>query len=113
MASPRAPLCEENATLPRGGATGAKVAFRETVGSVFTIPRQFGPTIRMPWRRITSRSAFWRFTPSSPTSWNPALMTTSALIPFAPQASAASTTCAAGITITARSTGPGTSAMDG
>jgi len=113
IASPRAPLCEENATRAGGGETGAKVAFMETPASVFTTPRQLGPTSRMPYRRATSTSARSSLRPSSPVSLKPALITISALTPFSPQARAASTTCSAGITMTARSTSPGTEVMPG
>ena len=34
-------------TGPGGGITGANVAFMDTAGSVFSTPRQFGPTSRM------------------------------------------------------------------
>ena len=43
-----APLCEQNATLPGRGNSGANDAFNRTAGSVFKSPRQLGPIMRMP-----------------------------------------------------------------
>ncbi len=48
IASPSAPLCDDTATLPAGGAVGANWALRRTASSVLMTPRQLGPTIRMP-----------------------------------------------------------------
>ena len=45
---PTPPDCEAQPTRPGTGATGEKVAFMHTSGSVFTIPTQLGPTRRMP-----------------------------------------------------------------
>ena len=89
------------------------MAFMDTFGSVLRSPRQLGPTSRMPCRRTRAWSASSRFRPASPVSLNPAEITTSALIPFRTQASAVSRTCAAGTTITARSTSPGMDSTSG
>jgi hypothetical protein len=45
-AMPTAPDCEATARPPGAGRTGANVAASRTLGSVFSIPRQFGPTSR-------------------------------------------------------------------
>jgi len=36
------------ATGPGGGMVGAKVAFIDTAGAVFSTPMQLGPTMRIP-----------------------------------------------------------------
>ncbi len=48
IASPSAPLCDENATRPGGGYGGANVPSMRTPSSVLSTPRQLGPTSRMP-----------------------------------------------------------------
>ncbi len=58
IAMPRAPLCEEKATRPLGGNTGAKDAFRRTAASVLSRPMQLGPTMRMPWPRTSLHELF-------------------------------------------------------
>jgi len=113
IASPSAPLCDENATGPAGGQAGANVASRPTPASVFKTPRQLGPTRRMPWRRAHSRSARSRSAPSAPVSLKPAVITTTPFTPFRPHSSRAASTWAAGTTITARSTSPGIAEMLG
>src|SRR5581483_765838 len=63
-AMPMAPDCEQSATRPGSGATGANVPFMDTVGAVLITPMQLGPITRMPWRwarRIRSRSTAARF----------------------------------------------------
>ncbi len=77
---------------PAGGMVGANVAFIENSGSVLSTPMQLGPTRRIPCLRVMAASAASRTTPSPPTSLNPAEMTTRALTPFSPQASATSST---------------------
>src|SRR6185369_15472704 len=109
IASPNAPLCEEKPTRPRGGVPGANVASSNTPGLVLAMPMQFGPINLMPAPRQTLMSSACRALPSSPTSEKPAEITTSALTPFRAQPDATSTTLSAGTTITARSTGSGTS----
>ena len=47
-ASPSAPDCDMNATRPSGAQAVLKVPFSRTSGSLFMIPMQFGPIIRMP-----------------------------------------------------------------
>ncbi len=47
-ARPSAPLCEDMATRPCGGKTGANVAASRTAGSAFRSPMQLGPTSRIP-----------------------------------------------------------------
>jgi hypothetical protein len=112
-ASPSAPLCERKPTLPAGGIAGAKVALSRACGDVFRIPRQFGPIKRMPAARQISTSSRCRTCPSSPTSANPAEMTTTAGTRLAAHSRATSATAPAGTAITARSTSPGTSVIVG
>jgi hypothetical protein len=50
-ASPTAPLWDDIATRPAGGNTGENEAFNLTAGSALSNPRQFGPTIRIPYPR--------------------------------------------------------------
>ena len=88
------------------------MVFSMTSGLVFKMPMQLGPISRIPDARHTETSSFWRFRPSSPTSANPEEMTTMARTCFLAHSLAASTTDAAGTTITARSTGPGMSPTD-
>ena len=107
MATPRAPDCDEKATLPAGGQTGAKVASSCTSGSVFTRPRQLGPTRRMPKRRARRSTSSCSARPAGPTSAKPALITTRAWTPLRPQSSTASATWSLGTASTARSTGSG------
>jgi len=68
IASPSAPLCDENATVPAGGQAGANVASSSTPRSVLSTPRQLGPTSRMPCRRAVSRRRRSRSAPSAPVS---------------------------------------------
>src|SRR3954468_21866959 len=55
-ATPRAPDWAKNPTRPRPGTIGARLAFSRTSGSVFTMPRQFGPTTRIPEARAAATS---------------------------------------------------------
>src|SRR5215472_16017365 len=91
--------------VPGGGLAPANVAFRPMPGTA--MPKQFGPTRRMPNLRQVARSS----APVSATM--PAEMTTSDLAPARPQSCAAATTLAAGTAITARSGGCGRPAADG
>ena len=98
-------------TRPGFAMPAANVAFIRPIG--FMIPRQFGPTTRIPYRRAASRT--WRSssTPSSPTSLKPALMM---MIPETPASPQSITSCGAlfaGVTMTARSTGSPIAAMLG
>ena len=91
--------------MPAAGWRAANVASRRMPGTA--MPRQFGPTSRMPWRRQQSSSA-----PVAARS-SPELITTSAPTPRSPHSSAIRSTAAAGTASTARSTGPGSAAGDG
>jgi hypothetical protein len=96
---------------PLSGMPAAKLALRAL--AVLITPRQFGPTTRMPYRwaiSITSRSN-WR--PSAPVSRKPAVIMMAAPTPFSPQSSITPATTLLGTTITARSTGSGTSVTRG
>ena len=68
---------------------------------------------RMPASRQTRSSWAWRWAPSGPVSAKPAESTTNARTLAAAHSSAVRTTAAAGTASTARSTGPGTSAIEG
>ena len=81
---------------PAGGYTGENVAFRRTAGSVLMIPMQLGPIIRMPGGADLLDELRLELPAAPPVSPKPALMTTSALTPFAMQSSTAcETTCGA------------------
>ncbi len=103
MVTPIAPDCERNARFPATGGVGAKVAFMDTSGRVFTTPMQFGPTIRMLYFSQIAISSSSRRIPSSPTSRKPAEMTTTPPMPRRPQSSRAWGTCCFGTTMMARS----------
>ena len=108
-AIPSAPDWLNRPRRPAGGIDGASEAFNRTSGSVLTMPKELGPTTRMPRacaRRTRSR---WRARPSSPVSANPLLTTTSPRTPARPQSSTTSATASAGTATTARSTSPGMS----
>ena len=81
-ASPRAPLWEAKPTWPRGGLPGAKVTFNCECSAVFRIPRQFGPTSRIPAALQTSTSSRWSSAPAGPVSPKPAEITTTAGTPL-------------------------------
>ena len=87
--------------------------FSRTCGSVFTMPMQLGPMIRIPYARQMSTSSRCLAGPSPPTSANPEEMTTSPRTPFSPHSRATWRTNAAGTTMNATSTGPGTFSIDG
>ena len=48
IATPRAPDWQKNPTRPRGGISGDREAFIDSLGRVLITPRQFGPTSRRP-----------------------------------------------------------------
>jgi hypothetical protein len=113
IASPRAPDCDAKATEPSGGGRLAKDALSETAGSVWIRPMQFGPTIRIPLPRRTSRIFASSAAPSAFTSLKPAVMVTIARTPLRAASSTAGRTRSRGTVSTARSTGPGTASRDG
>ena len=53
-ATPSAPDWAKNPARPASGGNGASEAFSETVTSVLMMPRQFGPTTRMPLARAAA-----------------------------------------------------------
>ncbi len=115
---PSAPDWQKKPIRPGGGTTGARVAFILTSGSVFTRPRQFGPSTRIPAALATDTMCRWAAAPSAPlpvTSWsaNPAVITTRPCTPLIRQDSTTSATVAAGTVTTARSTGSGMSVTVG
>ncbi len=111
MADSRAPDWDMTAIFPLSGIPRANVAF--SGHRVSMIPRQLGPSMRMPDRPAMSASSRSAAIPSPPTSPNPALMTTAPFTPFSPQSVSTSGTTGAGTTITAMSTTWGISATVG
>jgi hypothetical protein len=114
MARPSAPDCDEKATFPCGGQVVAKVALSATAGSALTSPRQLGPTMRMPVAaHLLDEPVLQRL------ALGPARLGEArgddhqGAHALAMQSSATSSTCAAGTTITARSTGSGMASTDG
>ena len=107
----RAPLWEMNPTEPGRAIAPAKVALRPPGGRM--MPRQFGPTIRICPARASSRISCSNFTPSSPISLKPAEITTAPFTPASTHSRMMPGTVGAGVTMTARSTGSGTSVTDG
>ena len=77
------------------------------------MPRQLGPTIRMPSPRTLRTSSSWSSFPPGPLSAKPAVSTTRARTPFSAQSSTTESTAGCGTAMTARSTGPGMSFTDG
>ncbi len=112
MAMPRAPDCDDMATLPGGGNRGPNCPFRLTAGSVFSTPMQLGPTIRMPPDLTTSSSSLSRASPAVPVSENPAVIITMPLTPASVHCCTVSIAKRAGTTTNARSTGAPISATD-
>ena len=66
MAVRSAPDCEMKPTRPGLAMPAAKVAFIRSIG--FMMPRQFGPTTRIPYLRAASRT--WRSS-STPSARSP------------------------------------------
>ncbi len=109
-ATPSAPDWLKNPIRPGAGSRGANVALSRTAGSVLAMPRQFGPTTRMPpvcARRISSACAA---APAGPASAKPALTTTSACSPARAASSTTSSIFSGGTATTARSSGTPASA---
>ena len=77
------------------------------------MPRQFGPTTRMPVRRASSTTRSSRAAPSSPTSLKPAEMTTAVGTPASPHSAMIPGIEAGGVTMMARSTCSGIEATFG
>ena len=98
-----APDCETNPTRPGFAIPAANVALNAPMG--FMIPRQFGPTTRMPCRRAAASTCRSSSTPAAPTSLNPALMMITPRTPASPHSSTRPGAVFGGVTMTARSTG--------
>ena len=96
---------------PPAGVPAAIEAFSGR--SQFWTPKQLGPAIRTPPARAAAIISSCSRAPSGPTSAKPPLMTTAAGTPLAAASRITWGTAAAGTTITARSTSPGTSARVG
>ena len=111
MAVRSAPDCEMKPTRPGLAIPAAKVAFIRSIG--FMMPRQLGPTTRMPNRRAASSTRRSSSAPASPISLKPALMMITPLMPASPHSATRSGTPAAGVTMTARSTGSPMAPTDG
>ena len=112
IAMPSMPDWQKKPIRPGGGTTGAKVAFIRTAGSVFTRPRQFGPSTRIPAPRASATNCRSASAPTGPASAKPAVITTSPCTPLARHAWTTPATSAVGTVTTARSTGPGISATE-
>ncbi len=112
-AMPRAPDWANSPNLPRGGTTGASEALRLTAASVLMIPKEFGPTTRIPAPRARRTSSAWSRAPSRPSSAKPDDTTSSALTPASAHSSTTSRTAWAGTAMTARSTGSGIAPTEG
>ncbi len=104
-ASPMAPDCETKATGPGCAKVRENEALRRTSSSVFWMPMQLGPTMRMPALRAVARMRASASAPCAPVSLKPAVITTTAPTPFLAHCSIARGTPSLGIVITARSTG--------
>ena len=89
------------------GSAGAKVAASRVDGSVFSTPRQLGPTMRMPCWRARRTSSAWRRPPPASTSLKPAVRITTARTPAVAASAITDGTSAAGTAMTARSTRSG------
>jgi hypothetical protein len=113
MAMPSAPDWLTKPTLPARGATGEKVAFIDTDGSVLMMPMQLGPTMRAPAARTRSRSAASTAAPAGPVSAKPAEITTTPPAPRRRHSSTDPGTAAAGTTTTASSGASGSADTDG
>ncbi len=98
-------------TRPGFAIPAANVAFMRSTG--FMMPRQLGPTTRIPCRRAASSTRRSSSTPSGPTSLKPALMMITPRTPARPHSSTRSGAVLAGVTITARSTGSPIADTDG
>ena len=110
---PNAPDCDAKAMVPGTGTRDAKVASRRTSGDVLMIPKQFGPTMRMPPRCARNVNSRWSVAPASPTSAKPDEITTNAPTPLREHWSTTSSALSAGTATTATSTTPGTSSRVG
>ena len=110
-ATPSEPDWAKKPTRPRPGIIGARLALSRTSGSVLTIPRQLGPTTRMPEARAAATSCRSAARPSGPVSPNPPETTTSPRTRLRRQASTTPATSSAGTARTARSTSSGIDSM--
>ena len=104
-----APLWLRNPMEPGRAMAAAKVAFSPASGAIR--PKQFGPMMRMEPRaaRISRSSS----TPRGPASLKPAEIMIAAGTFAAAHSATTPGTVSAGVTITARSTGPGTAPIAG
>ncbi len=97
-------------TIPIAPGSGLRTGIHGKRPSLGTaIPWPLGPTSTMPPALARETISFWRARPSSPSSANPAVMTTPAGTPLRAASEIASGTRRAGMVKTARSTSPGMS----
>ena len=89
----------------------AKVALRPVSGLI--TPRQFGPMMRMRPRRASASTFASSSTPAGPVSLKPAEMMIAFGTPPSTHSPIIAGTVGAGVTMTARSTGSGTSPRRG
>ena len=102
-----APDCDTRARLPERAGVRAKVAFSPQ--SVRITPRQFGPSTRTRPRFAAASTRSCSARPSAPVSPKPLVRMTAARTPAAAASSITRSTTRAGVTMTARSGGCGTS----
>ena len=112
-AMPSAPDWAKRPSRPCGGSVGAREALSRTAGSLLMIPKELGPTTRIPDPRARRTSSAWSRAPSVPSSANPLETTSSARTPALAHSSTTSSTALAGTATTARSTRPGTELTEG
>ena len=106
---PSAPDCETKPMCPLSGRDSAKHPSILTSGSVFTTPKQLGPTHLIPYSCTLSRSCFSSSAPSLPVSLKPAVITQRPLMPFSWHWSIVDKTNFAFTTMIAKSISSGTS----
>ena len=106
MAVHRAPLWLRKPTEPGWAMVLAKVAFRPLWGII--TPRQLGPMRRILPLRASAKTCRSSSTPAGPVSLKPAEMMTAPGTPASAHSRMRPGTVAAGVVMTARSTGSGT-----
>ena len=105
-----APLCDTNAMFPGSGIICANDAFSGVC--ISKLPRQLGPWMFMSYFLAIADNSSSSFTPSPPTSLNPAVRTMTFLIPLCPHSSKEALVNFEGIATTAKSHSPSISKTD-
>ncbi len=98
---PMLPDCETMPTWPAGGMFCSSAMENEptSLSTTFTVPRQLGPSRRMPWLRATRTNSACRAMPSGPASAKPEVST---ITPRTPRLAQSRTACSVASTGTAR-----------